>query len=1025
MSFGPVIGTGSYVIIKEEPVQTNDLTYNGNLQNAVWNYDITKMKIVEDPGDQKHADTYEAGFKPIKQYCWSDGTQKVKYFEWTIKPKEISAPVLTADTRKYTGDYQSPDISYDPVISEYGDDPNDIFTIEHLSEKIAGDYTISWAIKSKDYVWKVPDPAVKTAVWTITENQVAAPSVSDLIKTYNTQEQHPVISPASSSDWSISSGYFGTDAGQYTLVISLADKQSNVWATTNNNEDLTFTWSINQRIITRPAWTGTTFTYNNTLQGPEIANLPTAIYVDTVGNLKEINAGTHTIRFSLNKNTETVKNTVWSDGNNDTNDIVITYDINTLKIPIPAVTDSSKTYNTLTQYPGLPDMTPYADYLDITGNPEAVDAGNYDVFYTIKSDINVTATNVTWTDDDTGLKKISWQITKRQLTKPSLSSSSFVFGAKHVSVISYENNYNGLYMARSGDLTGFDVDDYETVYSLTKNTDKVTNVEWAGDDPTGTVHLPWHITKKSLTVPAQSGTLIYNTEQQTAVWNSRYDPDFMTVSGDTGVNATSYTAIFTSKYPGNAQFGNSNTAAAGWSIGIKVLTKPSLTGPPYTYAADTERTPVRNNEDLTYMTRTGDISGTDAGTYTITYTLSKNTNGVINTKWEDNSSDQVDLTWTINKAALPYVRTLPTSLEFSNDNYVKSLSIQRPGDGAITVHNNYPVYVSVRKHDEELYYIDALKDTTSPVELTVSVAEGTNYKASTSSTNAVVPVTITGMTVILPVNSTDIVFTGRVPYTGDRVIAEGSMFSGYDPNTMTISGNTGTAINDYTAVITCKEGYKFKDNLTSVEVPWSVVESRFAVIDDSGKGNVSIDHGSCTEDNLSIQQKRFGTSSFYCDGNSAHWVTVNNLSDLISPSSDWTIDFWVRGGPNHNASSTNLIFDMGGLVTLSPAKFRLVGGSLQGTYVFNDGWVHYAVVYSSSDKTVHSFTNGGDHLNYNVAAITPTFTRNSLIINSADCSAYIDELRISNCVRWTENFAYPTAAYTADENTVLLLHFDL
>jgi len=35
----------------------------------------------------------------------------------------------------------------------------------------------------------------------------------------------------------------------------------------------------------------------------------------------------------------------------------------------------------------------------------------------------------------------------------------------------------------------------------------------------------------------------------------------------------------------------------------------------------------------------------------------------------------------------------------------------------------------------------------------------------------------------------------------------------------------------------------------------------------------------------------------------------------------------------------------------------------------------------------------------------------------------VEELRISDCARWTANFTVPSAAYTSDENTLLLMHF--
>lgn len=1017
MSFGPVIGTGSYIIIKEEPVQINDLTYNGTLQGVVWDhYDNKKMKIVEDPGDQKNASTYQVGFKPIKQYCWADGTQKVKYFKWVIKPKAISAPTLSVSTREYNGDFQSPDISYDPLISQYGDNPADIFIIEHLSEKLAGDYQISWTINSPNYVWTVSDPAVKTASWSITQKTVSVPSVSDIIKTYNNDYQGPTIVPATGTGWT-KTDYLAVDAGDYNLVISLTDKNSTVWSDTKNNDDRVFPWKINALKITKPTGTSTTFIYNSQPQGPDISNVPSSTYVTTFGEATATNSGSHFIKYTLSKNTETVVNTTWDD--NSTDDVTISYDINILKIPIPSAGSTSKVYNSLTQTPGLTDMSAFSRYLTVAGADAKVDVGNYIVTYTINDTFNKTVTNVTWNDDSVTQKEISWSITTRFVAKPTLSTSSFVFNASDIKISSYEQNFNAAYMTRSSNgATGFDVDSYTVTYSLRGNTENVTNVKWT-DNTTNDVPLSWNITKKTLTKPAQSGSLTYDGSQQTASWNSNYDSAFMTVTNDKGTNAGSYTATFTSKYPGNAQFGTSDTAAISWNINPLILTKPTLSGSPFTYNGSV-KTPTRNNENLTYMTRTGDTSGTDAKTYTIVYSLKNTVSGVTNVKWSDNSTSDVSLSWVINKAAASKPVLSRSSITVTKGSPTATFTVTRNGDGIIGVSSSNSAYVTATISDTTVT-VKGLKDTTSAITITVTVGEGTNYKATTSSTAATLTVTVTGYTIKLSTKSTDITFVGELQYTGNRLTADGSMFSNYDASTMTLSNNTGTNVGDYSATITCKSGYQFYDGVTSVSVPWSIVPATFEIVDAAGNGNIDI--GSCTPDNLPTNVKRFGTASFYCDGNNEHRVIVNNLSSFITGPEDWTIDFWIYGGPNHNSSSTDLIFDVGGLVQLSPSKFRVYAGALNGSFISTEGWVHYALC--KSELNMYYFVNGGSPMVFVLSDNTKDFTHNNIIFNGTGCSAYIDEFRISNICRWKAVFDYPTAAYTKDNNTVLLIHFDV
>lgn len=1015
MSFGPVIGTGSYIIIKEEPVQANDLTYNGTLQSVVWNnFDPKKMKITVDPGEQKNAGTYQVGFKPIKQYCWSNGTQRVKYFEWTVKPKAISAPALTVNTRVYNGDFQSPDISYDPVISQYGDNPADIFIIEHLSEKSAGSYVISWTLNSTNYVWTVPDPAVKTASWTITKKPVAVPTVSDTEKTYNTSTQGPTVVSTDESSWT-KTGYQAIDAGDYNLVFSLTDKNNTMWADNSSSDDRTFSWKISALKLTKPSGSPTNFTYNSVSQGPSISNIPSSVYVSMTGELTAVNSGSHFIKYSLFRNTETTVNTQWSDGS--TGDVTISYDINVLKISIPSASSTSKVYNTLSQTPGISDMSSFSRYLTMVGDSTAINVGDYTVSYTIKDSFNAENTNVTWSDGSVGTKEISWSITKKTVAKPALSASSFVFSAANISVSAYEQNFNAAYMTRSGDMTGFDVDIYNVVYSLRGNTSDITNVSWS-DNSTSNVSLSWHITKKTLTKPVQSGVLTYNGSQQTVTWNSSYDSSFMTVDNDKGTNAGTYTATFTSKYPGNAQFGTSDTVTSSWNISTLALTKPTLSGSPFTYNGSV-KTPTRNNENLTYMTRTGDTSGTNAKTYTMTYSLKNTVSGVTNVKWSDNSTNDVSLSWIINKAAASKPTLSKSSIAVTKSSPTATFTVTRDGDGVIGVSSSNSSYVTAAISGTTVT-VNGLKDTTSAVTITITVGEGTNYKATTSSTAATLTVTVSGYVTKLSVKSTDITFIGELQYTGSRLTADGSMFKNYDSSTMILSNNTGTNVGDYSATITCKSGYQFYDGAASVTVQWSIIAATFAITDTAGKGDIDI--GSCTSDNLPTGTKRFGTASFYCDGNSAHQVTVNNLSSLITGTGDWTVDFWVCGGPNHNSSSTNLIFDVGGKITLSPASFKVFGGTLSGSFVSTEGWTHYALCKTGT--TLYYFCNGSSMFQFGFSKDVD-FTHNKVIINSAGCSAYIDEFRISKTCRWTANFDYPTSAYTKDSNTVLLLHFDV
>lgn len=89
------------------------------------------------------------------------------------------------------------------------------------------------------------------------------------------------------------------------------------------------------------------------------------------------------------------------------------------------------------------------------------------------------------------------------------------------------------------------------------------------------------------------------------------------------------------------------------SVSKLKLTIPSVTGS-FTYNGSSRSATISNN-NTTYITQGGTSSATNAGTYTITFTL-KDT---ANTCWSDNTTTVKSKTWTIAKAT-PTITTNPT-----------------------------------------------------------------------------------------------------------------------------------------------------------------------------------------------------------------------------------------------------------------------------------------------------------------------------------------------------------------------------
>ena len=1065
MALGPVYGMGvgsgtggGYLKIEQEPVQAQMLTYNGQNQSPTWNnFSTVQMSIVEDSGPKKDAGTYEVKIKPVKRYCWKDGTQRIKTFSWTIQPAAIVAPTLSVSSVVFNNDFVSPTVVYDSQIATYGDNPDTVFTVKNLSQKFVNTYTAEWTIKDPNYVWKIATPAVKTASWNITKRPITKPLVSDLLRTYSGVEQGPTITPDTSDLWE-KTDYKALDVGTHTLVISLKDPDNNIWAE-GDSSNLSFSWTIIALRLQKPTGSNLVFTYDSNTHGPSILNEPGNAYVKRTGPLSEINAGTYQIIYSIaHNNTSSAINVVWDDGTSAgaTGNVIIEYVINPIQIPVPTASSTVKTYNAKVQSPGLSDMTIYSKWLDITGTPTATDAGEYTVTYKIKDLYNGQSKNVVWSDSILVSKTIKWRIEVKELSKPTISTTSFVFQSSNINILDYEKFYDETFMDRLGDNTQqSNVGTYSLAYKLKGNTSSQTNVQWS-DGSLTEVKLSWKITKKSLTIPKQSGSLTYNTAQQTVTWNSSYEDKFMTVTGITGINAGSYTATFTSRFPGNAQFDSSDTATSTWKIGIKKITKPSLKNNTFTYDNQSQE-PVIQNEDLTFSKRSGTTSATNAGNYTIKYTLHKNTSTVINVKWADDSTSDLSLPWVINKAAASKPTLSATSITLTNSTLTKTITVTRDGDGAITATSPDTSKLLVQVDGNKIKLtVNEQADTASPLKFKVGVAEGTNYKAVSANDEVEVSVTISGFVAKLAVASTSIKQKGNLYYRAANLTAT---FVNFDENYMTVTDNTKKEVGIYTATISCKSGYVFSDGISTVKVSWEI--KAFEIVNSATPSiTPTITLNNCNGKVISRDDYKFGTSCFYCNGAKTHNVEINlrqNLELSDYSCKNFTLDFWAKlKSPVDRTRDSSLDWPTKPVVLLkrydktstTEAGFGFavtntvhLGAKVSADYGMGVDWYHYVIIYDSSNGisiACRQQTPGSNIMVLACARGTQVDLRSQqyLYFNFPGGYAYVDELRLSKTVRWDydlnatgnqsvlPDYVAPTEPYKKDSNTILLLHFD-
>ena len=174
--------------------------------------------------------------------------------------------------------------------------------------------------------------------------------------------------------------------------------------------------------------------------------------------------------------------------------------------------------------------------------------------------------------------------------------------------------------------------------------------------------------------PTVSGSLTYNGSAQKPTITG-YDSAAMTVSGtQSATNVGTYTIKFTLNKGYAWKDGTTDALSFTWSIAKKSVTKPTLSGS-YTYNGKNQAVTI-NNYDSAAMTISGTQSATNAGTYTIKFTLNKGY------AWADGTTDVLSFTWSIGRKAV----TKPTlSGSFTYSGSAQTVTVNNYNSTAMTI----------------------------------------------------------------------------------------------------------------------------------------------------------------------------------------------------------------------------------------------------------------------------------------------------------------------------------------------------
>jgi hypothetical protein len=187
-------------------------------------------------------------------------------------------------------------------------------------------------------------------------------------------------------------------------------------------------------------------------------------------------------------------------------------------------------------------------------------------------------------------------------------------------------------------------------------------------------------------------------------------------------------------------------------------------------------------------------------------------------------------------------------------------------------------------------------------------------------------------------------------------------------------------------------------------------------------------------------QSQFGGASALFDG-TGDYLTVENIAGGIT--ADQTFEFWIRFANLPSSGGFRMVAGDGG----GERYMGLLndGGTYRWEVSFSSGqyverftatvstntWYHVALTKSGSTLKVYQ---GGTQLtsavSFNTMSSEKTlFVSGTNYIGSWNTSSnflngWMDEIRVSNSVRYTANFTAPTQPFVNDNNTVLLIHAD-
>lgn len=263
-------------------------TYNRTQQSVtVSAYDSNLITVSGTSATNAGNYTVAMGLVDSSNYQWSDGTVEDKTVAWEILPKSVTLPAVEGTSKTYSASEQA------PTIANY--DANEITVSGTMEATNVGNYAITFSLTSNtNYVWSDETIADKTVTWSISKLELPVPTESGSL-VFDGTAQVPTWNNYNQTYMTLTETA-ETDAGNYSSTFTLIDTDNTKFVGTNETS-VNVSWSIHDAVVTIPTVTGTTKTYNGSIQSVTISEYDSSII--QVTGTSATNAGSYTVTMHL------------------------------------------------------------------------------------------------------------------------------------------------------------------------------------------------------------------------------------------------------------------------------------------------------------------------------------------------------------------------------------------------------------------------------------------------------------------------------------------------------------------------------------------------------------------------------------------------------------------------------------------------------------------------------------------------------------------------------------------------------